>query len=65
MEREYCVINEQAARAAKSMNSFGDYIDGSATLQYRQYVDQVYGLLRSILFDAVICRIRKIKISHF
>lgn len=42
MDREYGVINEQAARAAKSMNSFGDYIDGSATLQYRQYVDQVY-----------------------
>lgn len=36
----YYSINENVARRAKEMNSFFDYQPGSATKEYRQYVDQ-------------------------
>ena len=36
----YYTINEAAARRAKEMNSYSDYKPGSATAEYRQYVDE-------------------------
>lgn len=36
----YYPINETAARHAKEANSFSDYRPGSATAEYRQYVDE-------------------------
>ena len=36
----YYTINEAAARRAKDMNSFSDYQPGSATAEYRHYVDE-------------------------
>lgn len=36
----YYNINEEAARTAKHMNSFGEYVDGSATASYRRQVDR-------------------------
>ena len=36
----YYPINENAARRAKEMNSFFDYVPGSATKEYRRCVDQ-------------------------
>lgn len=36
----YYPINENAARRAKEMNSFFDYVPGSATKEYRYCVDQ-------------------------
>ena len=36
----YYTINEAAARRAKDMNSFSDYKQGSATAEYRHYVDE-------------------------
>ncbi|SFH33313.1 Antirestriction protein (ArdA) [Lachnospiraceae bacterium NLAE-zl-G231] len=36
----YYPINETAARRAKEANSFSDYRPGSATAEYRQYVDE-------------------------
>ena len=36
----YYTINEAAARRAKEMNSYSDYRQGSATAEYRQYVDE-------------------------
>ena len=36
----YYAINETAARRAKDANSFYDYKPGSATAEYRQYVDE-------------------------
>lgn len=35
----YYTINEETARRAKEMNSFSDYIPGSATFGYRRQVD--------------------------
>lgn len=40
----YYSINEDAARRAKEMNSFRDYKPGSATAEYRQYVDKAFEL---------------------
>ena len=37
----YYTINEAAAKRAKDMNSFSDYKQGSATAEYRHYVDAV------------------------
>lgn len=42
MKRIYFPINEAAARAAKELNSFGDYVPGSATAHYRDMCDDVY-----------------------
>ena len=36
----YYTINEAAARRAKEMSSFSDYQPGSATAEYRHYVDE-------------------------
>lgn len=41
---KYYPINETAARRAKDMNSFSDYIPGSATAAYRKQVDEAYDL---------------------
>lgn len=40
----YYAINETAARHAKEANSFYDYKPGSATAEYRQYVDEAVEL---------------------
>ena len=40
----YYAINETAARHAKEANSFYDYKPGSATAEYRQYVDEAVAL---------------------
>lgn len=40
MAMNYYPINEDLARRAKEMNSFFDYIPGSATQEYQQAVDQ-------------------------
>ena len=40
----YYSINEGAARRAKEMNSFSDYKPGSATAEYRHYVDEAFAL---------------------
>ena len=40
----YYAINETAARHAKEANSFSDYRPGSATAEYRQYVDEAVEL---------------------
>lgn len=36
----YYPINEATARRAKEMNSYSDYVHGSATAEYRKYVDE-------------------------
>ena len=40
----YYSINEGAARRAKEMNSYSDYKPGSATAEYRHYVDEAFAL---------------------
>ena len=40
----YYPINEAAARRAKDANSFSDYKQGSATAEYRHYVDEAMQL---------------------
>ena len=40
----YYTINEAAARRAKEMNSYFDYKPGSATAEYRSYVDEAVRL---------------------
>lgn len=42
----YYSINEDAARRAKEMNSFSDCQPGSATAEYRHYVDEAFALAR-------------------
>lgn len=42
MKRIYFPINEETARTAKELNSFGDYVPGSATAHYRDMCDDVY-----------------------
>ena len=37
---QYYFINESLARRAKEMNSYSDYVEGSATAEYRRAVDQ-------------------------
>ena len=48
MERTYYSINEQTARTAKNINSFSEYKEGSATAEYRHYVDKVYDIVERI-----------------
>lgn len=43
----YYTINESAARRAKNMNSFSDYREGSATAEYRHYVDEAFTLAQA------------------
>lgn len=40
----YYSISEAAARRAKEMNSYGDYRPGSATAEYRHYIDEAFEL---------------------
>ena len=40
----YYTINEAAAKRAKDMNSYSDYKQGSATAEYRHYVDEAVQL---------------------
>ena len=42
MERKYYEINEELARRAHDMMSFGDYKTGSKTAEYRTCVDKAY-----------------------
>lgn len=37
---KYYPINEDLARRAKEMNSFYDYVPGSATAEYQRMVDE-------------------------
>ncbi len=48
MERSYYDINEHTARAAKTANSFSDYVTGSATQEYKHYVDCIYDVVEQI-----------------
>lgn len=48
MEKTYYSINEQTARTAKHINSFSEYKEGSATAEYRHYVDKVYEVVERI-----------------
>ena len=41
---KYYPINEAAARRAKEMNSYSDYKPGSATAEYRSYVEEAVQL---------------------
>lgn len=41
---KYYPISEETARRAKEMNSFYDYVPGSATAAYRAMVDEAYAL---------------------
>ena len=41
---KYYEISETAAKRAKDMNSFSDYVPGSATAGYQQMVDAAYAL---------------------
>lgn len=41
---KYYEISEAAAKRAKDMNSFSDYVPGSATAGYQQMVDAAYAL---------------------
>lgn len=43
----YYSINEGAARRAKEMNSYSDYKPGSATAEYRHYVDNAFELAQA------------------
>lgn len=48
MKRIYFPINEETARTAKELNSFGDYVPGSATAHYRDMCDDVYNAAEDI-----------------
>jgi hypothetical protein len=48
IERKYFSINENTARTAKNVNSFSDYVSGSATAEYKTYVDRVYNVVDRI-----------------
>lgn len=48
MERNYYPICEETARAAKRANSFSDYVSGSATGEYKRYVDRIYDVVERI-----------------
>lgn len=48
IERKYFPINESTARTAKTVNSFSEYVPGSATEEYRHYVDRVYDVVDRI-----------------
>lgn len=44
MERTYYTIDEAAARRAKEMSSFYDYVQGSKTAAYKKEADRAYDL---------------------
>lgn len=45
---KYYEINETAARQAKAMYSFSDYVEGSETAEYRKQVDYCYSLVEKL-----------------
>ncbi len=47
-ERIYYTISESMARSANMANSMRDYSEGSATHEYRHYVDEVYDVVDRI-----------------
>lgn len=48
MERTYYSINEKMAWAANNANSMRDYKEGSATAEYKNYVNKVYECVEQI-----------------
>ena len=48
-EREFVVINEEAARTAQSMMSFNKYQPGSRTKEYQEDVNEVYDLAEEVV----------------
>lgn len=48
-EREFVVINEEAARTAQSMMSFNEYQMGSRTREYQEDVNEVYNLAEEVV----------------
>lgn len=48
VDRVYYTINEETARIAKNINSFSDYVAGSATNTYIAYCDEVYNIVEKI-----------------
>lgn len=48
MIREYFTINETTARVAKEINSFSEYVQGSATNGYKTAVNEVYDIVDRI-----------------
>lgn len=49
MQKQYFEINENLAKLAKTMNSFRDYIENSATNEYKSMVDDVYELAQNAI----------------
>ena len=49
MKRKYYELNEGLARMAKSINSFSDYVENTATNEYKYYCDKVYDVLEKII----------------
>ena len=49
MKRKYYEINEQLARTANNTNSFSDYVENTATNEYKYYCDKVYDVLEKII----------------
>ncbi|WP_279006076.1 hypothetical protein [Thomasclavelia cocleata] len=47
--RKYYEINEHLARTAKNFNSFSDYVENTATNEYKYYCDKVYDVLEKII----------------
>lgn len=48
-EREFVVINEEAARTAQNMMSFNEYQLGSRTREYQEDVNEVYNLAEEVV----------------
>ena len=48
-EREFIVINEEAARTAQNMMSFNEYQLGSRTKEYQEDVNEVYDLAEEVV----------------
>ena len=48
-EREFVVINEEAARTAQNMMSFNEYQPGSRTKEYQEDVNEVYDLAEEVV----------------
>lgn len=48
-QREFVVINEEAARTAQNMMSFNEYQPGSRTKEYQEDVNEVYDLAEEVV----------------
>lgn len=51
VKRTYYQVSEQMARTAKTLNSFDNYVEGSATEEYKNYVNKVYDLVDKIAVE--------------